>query len=149
MDLASILENLLNDVWFELTFLLAISLLSSFLFARFGQPKLIGYIVVGVVIGPSVLGIIPTGTSATGLPESVRMLAQLGSIVLLFMIGLECDLKEVYTRRSISIALGGVLLPWAAGYLVAEYMGYGTDAVFIGATLVATRVAPMKTASVP
>lgn len=141
MDISSVLDNLLNDVWFELTFLLAISLLSSFLFARFGQPKLIGYIVVGIVIGPSVLKIIPTVGSTGELPESVKMLAQLGSIVLLFMIGLECDLKDLYTRRSISIAIGGVLLPWVAGYLVAVSMGYGSDAVFIGATLVATSVA--------
>lgn len=142
MDLSSILDQLLDDVWFELTFLLAVSLLSSFLFARFGQPKVIGYILVGVVIGPSALGIItPTEESVSGLPESVLMLAQLGSIVLLFMIGLECDLKEVYTRRSIAIAVGGVIVPWVAGFVVADAMGYGTDAIFIGATLVATSVA--------
>jgi len=142
MDLSSIIDQLLSDVWFELTFLLVVSLLSSFLFARFGQPKVIGYIVVGVFIGPSVLKIIvPTDASTSGLPESVMMLAQLGSIVLLFMIGLECDLKEVYTKRSISIAIGGVLLPWVVGYAIAVGMGYGSDAVFIGATLVATSVA--------
>ncbi len=142
MDLSAILDTLLEDVWFELTFLLAISLLSSFLFARFGQPKVIGYIIIGVLIGPSALGIItPTDESVSGLPESVLMLAQLGSIVLLFMIGLECDLKEVYTRRSIAIALGGVIVPWVAGFIVADAMGYGTDAIFIGATLVATSVA--------
>ena len=149
MDISTIFDQLLQDVWFELTFLLLVSLLASFVFARFGQPKVIGYIIVGVLIGPSVLNIIVpavdpiTGLplSETGLPESVMMLAQLGSIVLLFMIGLDCDLKEVYTRRSIAIALGGVILPWVAGFLVADAMGYGTDAVFIGATLVATSVA--------
>jgi Kef-type K+ transport system membrane component KefB len=142
MDLSSILDELLQDVWFELTFLLLISLLSSFVFARFGQPRVIGYILVGVLIGPSALKIIvPTDASTSGLPESVMMLAQLGSIVLLFMIGLECELKDVYTRRSISIAVGGVVLPWVAGFLVADAMGYGTDAIFIGATLVATSVA--------
>ncbi len=141
MDLSSILDSLLNDVWFELTFLLAISLLSSFVFARLGQPRLIAYIVVGVLIGPSLLHIIKTSSPSGGISESITMLAQLGSIIMLFMIGLECDLKEIYTRRSIAIALGGVLLPWIAGYLVAVYMGYGDDAVFIGATLVATSVA--------
>jgi Kef-type K+ transport system membrane component KefB len=149
MDLQSILDQLLQDVWFELTFLLLVSLLSSFVFSRLGQPKVIGYILVGVLIGPSALGIIVPQLdpitheplSTTGLPESVMFLAQLGSIVLLFMIGLECDLKEVYTRRSIAIALGGVILPWVAGFIVADAMGYGSDAIFIGATLVATSVA--------
>lgn len=142
-----ILDTLLQDVWFELTFLLAVALLSSFIFARFGQPKVIAYIIVGVAIGPSFLGIIePNSDTESAFPESLRMLAQLGSIVLLFMIGLECDLKEVYTRRSIAIAVGGVILPWVAGYFIAVGLGYDDpaypgQAIFIGATLVATSVA--------
>jgi Kef-type K+ transport system membrane component KefB len=143
------LQDLLQEVWFELTFLLVVSLFASFLFARFGQPKVIGYIVVGVAIGPSVLGIISApidggvnGEGPSGFPESIQMLAELGAIVLMFMIGLECDLKEIYSKRSIAIAAGGVLLPWGGGYLVASLMGYESHvAVFVGATLVATSVA--------
>jgi len=138
----SILDNLLEEVWFELTFLLSVSLFAAFLFTRFGQPKMIGYIVIGVVIGPSVLGIISAGEEGgTGLPETIVMLAELGAIVLLFMIGLECDLKEVYTKKSMYIAIGGVIVPWVFGFGIAHGFGYGTEAVFIGATLVATSVA--------
>jgi len=140
--LSSLLDDLLSKVWFELTFLLVVSLFAGFLFARFGQPRVLGYIVVGVVIGPSLLNIIrSSGTGASPLPESVQMLALLGAIVLLFMIGLECDLKQVYSSRAITIALGGVLVPWIGGYLLALAMGFGSDAIFIGATLVATSVA--------
>jgi len=145
LSLDSVFSNLISQVWFELTFLLVVSLFASFLFTRFGQPKIIGFIVVGVVIGPSILGIIKTGDAggtATGLPIELNMLAMLGSIVLLFMIGLECDLKEIYTRRSMMIALGGVILPWIAGYLLANAFGYSdSESIFIGATLVATSVA--------
>jgi len=142
ISVASILDTLLEDVWFELTFLLVVSLFASFIFARMGQPKVLAYIVVGVAIGPSALGIItPSEGEVSGLPEVVQLLAQLGAIVLLFMIGLECDLKEIYTKRSILIATGGVVIPWLAGYLIADFFGYGTDAIFIGATLVATSVA--------
>ncbi len=142
LPLSSVFEDLLSKVWFELTFLLVISLFASFLFARFGQPRVLGYIVVGVIIGPSVLGLIkPNITSISTQLGSVQLLAELGAIILLFMIGLECDLKEVYSRRSISIALGGVVIPWGFGYLLASVMGFGGDAIFIGATLVATSVA--------
>ena len=142
LDIESLFDTLLQDVWFELTFLLAVSLIAGFVFTRFGQPKVIGYIVVGVIIGPSVLGIIQlSDTGTSGLPESIAMLAELGAIVLLLMIGLECDIKEIYTRRSIMIAIGGVIVPWVCGFGVAHLMGYGTEAVFIGATLVATSVA--------
>ena len=140
--IASLVDNLLSKVWFELTFLLVVCLFASFLFARFGQPRVLGYIVVGVVIGPSVLNIIrSSGSGASPLPESIQMLALLGAIVLLFMIGLECDLRQVYGVRSIAIAFGGVIIPWVGGYLVALAMGFGSDAIFIGATLVATSVA--------
>ncbi len=143
--ITSLLDDLLSKIWFELTFLLVVSLFAGFLFARFGQPRVLGYIVVGVVIGPSVLNIIrSSGTPGTGispLPESVQMLALLGAIVLLFMIGLECDLKQVYSKRAIAIAFGGVIVPWVGGYLLALAMGFGPDAIFIGATLVATSVA--------
>ncbi len=138
----SLLDRLLEDVWFELTFLLAVALVAAFLFTRFGQPKVIGYIVIGVVIGPSVLSIIQGGADGeSGLPESIMMLAEMGAIILLFMIGLECDLKEIYTRKSIMIALGGVIVPWVAGFGTAYLFGYELEAVFIGATLVATSVA--------
>ena len=138
----SLLDTLLEEVWFELTFLLAVSLFAAFIFTRFGQPKVIGYIVIGVVIGPSVLGIIQMGEGgASGLPETIMMLSEMGAIILLFMIGLECDLKEVYTKKSISIALGGVVVPWVLGFGVAHLFGFGPDAIFIGATLVATSVA--------
>ncbi len=143
--LSELFDMLLEEVWFELTFLLVVSLFASFIFARFGQPKVMAYLVVGVVIGFAFreIGLITVddlGNEET-LPEVVILLAQLGSIVLLFMIGLECDLKEIYTKRSILIAAGGVIIPWLGGYLIAELFGYGTDAIFIGATLVATSVA--------
>ncbi|HEX7392969.1 MAG TPA: cation:proton antiporter [Thermoplasmata archaeon] len=143
IDVAGFFDQLLGEVWFELTFLLVVALFASFLFARFGQPKVIAYIVIGVAIGPSLLNIIkaPTEGGVSGFPASLEMLAQLGAIVLLFMIGLECDLKEIYTKRSIAIAVGGVLLPWGAGYITADLFGYGADAIFIGATMVATSVA--------
>lgn len=143
VDLAGFFDQLLGEVWFELTFLLVVALFASFLFARFGQPKVIAYIVIGVAIGPSLLNIIkaPAEGDISGFPASLEMLAQLGAIVLLFMIGLECDLKEIYTKRSIAIAVGGVLLPWGAGYITADLFGYGADAIFIGATMVATSVA--------
>jgi len=139
-DISGFFDQLLEEVWFELTFLLVIALFASFIFSRFGQPRVIAYIVIGVVLG--YFNIVRTpGEDVTGFPETLEFLAQLGAIVLLFMIGLECDLKEIYTRRSISIALGGVLVPWGGGFLIAHLFGYGADAVFIGATLVATSVA--------
>jgi len=67
---------------------------------------------------------------------------------MLFVIGMECDIKEIYTRKNIIIALGGVSVPWIGGFLLAELMlpdeglefGKFTQSIFIGTVLVATSV---------
>jgi len=146
-------NTLIGDIWFELTLLLSLAIASNFLFARFGQPKIIGQIVIGMAIGPSFLGLI---TVTPGDPtDVVSFLGLFGAIILLFMIGLECKMKDIFTRTSIFIALGGVIVPWIAGFALSFVMlpapdtsilGYEditvfTESVFIGAALVATSVA--------
>jgi Kef-type K+ transport system membrane component KefB len=149
-------EGMLNDIWFKLTLLLVVALASNFLFSRFGQPKIIGQILLGILIGPSVLGLIGVSSSTSGiatgnifdqLPE-IGTIATLGAIILLFIIGLECNMKEIYTKSSIVVATSGVILPWVCGFLLADYMlpepATGTKfavSVMIGAALVATSVA--------
>ena len=145
--LEEIWNELTNAIWFKLTLLLTVAIASNFLFARFGQPKIIGQILLGIVIGPSVIGLINVNQSDPA--DIVVSLANLGAIILLFMIGLECKIKEIYTKRAILIAVGGVLLPWAAGFAIAELMlpaplaplDKFAQSVFIGAALVATSVA--------
>lgn len=116
---------------------------------RAGLPSVLGELVAGVVLGPSLLGIIP----AAGGPsyEMIRILAELGVILLLFEVGLETDLKEMSKcgPAALAVASVGVALPFALGYLFWSsaphpVMGDGGDvrtvAIFIGATLTATSV---------
>jgi len=145
--LEDIWSAIAGNLWLQLSLLLSVAIASSFLFARFRQPKILGQLVIGIVIGPSVLGLISVGGTETG--NLVEQLANLGAILLLFMIGLECDIKQIYTKRSMVIALGGVIVPWVCGFGLAELMlpepGNGYDkfsqSVFVGAALVATSVA--------
>jgi hypothetical protein len=83
---------------------------------RIGQPAVLGELVAGVLLGSSVLGIIPTeGTAA----ELVHVFAELGVLLLLFEIGLATDLRDVPGR---SCAPGGGLrrrgLPFALACLL-------------------------------
>ncbi|MEK6851171.1 MAG: cation:proton antiporter, partial [Candidatus Thermoplasmatota archaeon] len=152
------------------TILLAVSVASHFLIKRFRQPTIIGEIGIGVVLGPSVLGFAlngfapvpstcasatpPNGCPPAFTPELITLFAALGSIFLLFLIGLETDVKAIFVRKNIAVAMGGVLLPWVFGFLVAFLMvppeslvvnGIPTQrfamATFVGATLVATSTA--------
>jgi len=132
----------------QLFVLLAAAVLIHLAFRRLRQPAIIGEIAIGVVLGPSVLGYLNLLTFD---PMLVSTFGTLGAALLLFLIGLESDLRAIYTRTNVLVALGGVLLPFAAGFSLALLVGpaggigpNGTEftmAMFVGASLVATSVA--------
>jgi Kef-type K+ transport system membrane component KefB len=115
---------------------------------RFGQPAVLGELIAGVLLGGSVLGIVPTeGTGA----EIIHLLAELGVVLLLFEIGLETNLKEMLRvgTASLSVAAVGVALPFAFGFVYWAYLPHAASggtpdltmsAIFVGATLTATSV---------
>ena len=115
---------------------------------RFGQPAVLGELIAGVLLGGSVLGIVPAeGTGA----EIIHVLAELGVVLLLFEIGLETDLKEMFRvgTASLSVAAVGVVLPFALGFAFWAYLPHAASggpadltmaAIFVGATLTATSV---------
>jgi Kef-type K+ transport system membrane component KefB len=111
-----------------------------------GQPAVLGELIAGVLLGGSVLGVVPAqGTEA----QLLHVLAELGVLLLLFEIGLETDLREMFRvgPASLSVATVGVMLPFALGYAYWRYAPHAmsggdvtTAAIFIGATLTATSV---------
>ncbi|MDT8341618.1 MAG: cation:proton antiporter [Longimicrobiales bacterium] len=118
---------------------------------RIGQPAVLGELVAGLVLGGSVLGIVPTGTEAGA--EVIHLLAEVGVAILLFEIGLETDLKEMFRvgASSASVAVVGVALPFLLGFAYwffadpaigahLEGVSLAMIAVFVGATLTATSV---------
>jgi Kef-type K+ transport system membrane component KefB len=129
------------------TMLVAAKLLGE-LAERFGQPAVLGELVAGVLLGGSVLGVVPLDGPAA---DVVHVLAELGVVLLLFEIGLETDLREMFRvgTASLAVATVGVVLPFVFGFVYWAYVphaasGGGTDlttaAIFVGATLTATSV---------
>ncbi len=103
---------------------------------RFGQPAVLGELLAGVVLGPSVLGLVP-------LSEGVFLLSEIGVLLLLFHVGLETDLAELVRvgAPAMAVALVGMVLPFAGGWAVARAMGSeNLTAVFVGASLTATSI---------
>ncbi|MCK5548243.1 MAG: cation:proton antiporter, partial [Thermoplasmata archaeon] len=145
---------LINEIWLQLTLILAIAVFSHFLISRFKQPMVIGEILIGIILGPTIIGSLlgflffPGDVVHLFNFETIEVLASIGAIVLLFIIGLECDIREIYTKKSVAIALGGILAPWLLGYGVSVLLlpqqvvaDYPATALFIGAALVATSIA--------
>ncbi len=119
---------------------------------RLKQPAVLGELVAGMLVGGSVLGIVPT---APGDPmgEVIRIFAEIGVVILLFEIGLETDLKEIFRvgGSATMVAVVGVLFPFLLGTLYWYWadpavgahppgVTLTTVAIFVGATLTATSV---------
>jgi Kef-type K+ transport system membrane component KefB len=105
-------------------------------FKRMGQPTIVGEILAGVVVGPSVLGFVEPD-------EVLEVFAELGVVFLLFWVGLETRVSELREvgRTALLVGVLGVALPLAGGLGLGFARGDDTaTAVFLGAALVATSV---------
>ena len=106
------------------------------IFKRIHQPAIIGEILAGVVIGPSVLGFVEPS-------ETLEVFAELGVVVLLFWVGLETRLSDMRAVGGTAAGVGalGVLLPFVTGFVAGVAIGESTEtSMFIGAGLAATSV---------
>jgi Kef-type K+ transport system membrane component KefB len=129
------MSEILHLVEFQMTFLLFIALAGYLLASRVNQSAVIGEILVGLLVGPSLLGII-TYT------DFVSNLAHLGAVFLLFVVGMEFRLEDIAKPRYFLIAAGGVVVPWGAGFLTSILFGYPFgSSLFIGTALTATSIA--------
>jgi Kef-type K+ transport system membrane component KefB len=104
---------------------------------RAHAPPVIGELLAGVVIGPSLLGWVEVSTI-------IKLLAEIGIILLLFEVGLGTDLGRLLRsgRRSGVVALAGFLLPFVLGFTLARWV-FGLEllvALFAGGTLTATSI---------
>jgi Kef-type K+ transport system membrane component KefB len=103
---------------------------------RVGFPPVVAEILAGVVIGPSVLDLV-------GTTQTLRVLGEIGVILLLLQVGMEMDLGQLGAvgRAAVSVAVVGVVLPMLGGFGVSELFGYDAKtALFLGAALAATSV---------
>jgi Kef-type K+ transport system membrane component KefB len=103
---------------------------------KFGQSAIIGELLAGIVIGPSVLGLVYKTSILTSISE-------IGAIILLFEVGLSTNIKEFLKAGgwAMAVAIVGVVAPYFLGYFVFLHFGLTTtQAIFAGATLTATSV---------
>ena len=123
-------------VFADLAIILIVAKVASEFFERIHIPAVLGEIVAGIIIGPSMLGLIDPS-------DAVRILAEIGVIILLADVGLEMDLKELRRvgRASMLVAILGVVLPMSSGVLAGSLLGESLNAsLFLGAALAATSV---------
>jgi Kef-type K+ transport system membrane component KefB len=112
---------------------------------KFGTAPVVGELLAGVLLAPTLLGGLQLfGTQLIVVNEPIQVFAELGAVLLLFLVGLETKFADF--RKSgllaTAVAIGGVLVPFALGYFLVIAWGYPSkEALLTGAALTATSIA--------
>ena len=114
----------------DIVIILGLSAVVIFLFQKLNLPSILGLLITGVIVGPGGLGLIGDETT-----HEVEMLAEIGVILLLFIIGLEFSLKTLASIQR-TVFIGGTMqvgLTILVTYLAAQVLGFRwEEALFLG-----------------
>lgn len=127
----NVLDFLHANPFYELTALLMLAAATGLFGILLKQPMVVTFIVVGILAGPSILGIVQSH-------ENIDVLAKLGVSLLLFMVGLKLDIKLIRTLGPVALAtgIGQVIFTSVLGTLIGLAMGYDfITATYIGIAL--------------
>ncbi|KKK37515.1 sodium:proton antiporter [Mesobacillus campisalis] len=103
---------------------------------KLGQPSVLGKIIVGIILGPALLGWVHDS-------EIITVFSQIGVLLLMFLAGLETDLNDLNENKkaAVLVAVGGVIAPILLSYFAAQIFGFNTaESIFVGLLLSATSV---------
>lgn len=120
----------------QIAIILIASKIAGSLSVRLGQPSVLGKILIGIVLGPSVLGIVNE-------TDTLAEFSQIGVILLMFIAGLETDVEEFKRtgKASTFVGLGGIIVPLVLGYFTGIILNMSTiESWFLGLLLSATSV---------
>lgn len=127
-----------------LAIIIAAAKAGGYLSYKLGQPSVLGELMVGIILGPSVINLlhIPYFTD-DHLPQVIHEMAEVGVLMLMFLAGLELHLSDLAKSRKVAILAGflGVLLPLGLGIgLMLFFPMELNQAIFLGLILAATSV---------
>lgn len=153
MILASAVDHTTADVLIDIAIIVVVARLVGLLFRKLRQPAVVGEIIAGIALGPSLLGAFPGNLPTHLFPmaarPSLQVLADIGIVLFMFIVGLEADLDLIKgrVRLAVSVSLSSIVVPFGLGLGAAVLLHhtYGTVgnqtvkfwpfALFIGASM--------------
>jgi Kef-type K+ transport system membrane component KefB len=129
--IASMLHNFQDPLAILLAQIITIILVArifGWIFKKIGQPSVIGEIIAGIVLGPSLLGLYFPEVSAALFPVAslgnLKFLSQIGLILFMFVIGMELDLKVLKNKanEAIVISHASIIIPFTLGIGLAYFV---------------------------
>ena len=134
-----------SGILFALLYVFVAAQIGAEIAQRLKLPSVVGEIAAGIVIGPSLLGLVSVaplaGGAANHAAEPLLMLSEVGAVLLLFSVGLETRLGDLRKVGSSAFQVGtiGLIVPFGLGALWAYFSGHDTPrSLFIAAAFVAT-----------
>ena len=142
-----------NDGLFllQIAVIVGFSRLVAWAFGRFRQPQVVGEMVAGIALGPSLFGLLAPGAYHSIFPAAslgfLNALSQAGLVVFIFLVGVRVDFGEMRRQTGIAILISNVsvVLPLLMGFTLAQYLfpryGHGdrlTFALFVGTAMSVT-----------
>jgi len=147
------LDEIAAYVFIDIAVIVIVARLMGMLFRRIRQPPVVGEIIAGILLGPTLLGAFPGDLDKDLFPLEVRpflsIVAQLGLILFMFIVGLELDVNLIRgnERTAAVVSIASIVLPFGLGFLLAvalygshdivggEKIDYLPFALFIGASM--------------
>ena len=112
----------------QIIVIIAFARLFGFLFKKIGQPAVVGEIVAGIVLGPSILGLLFPSVNLFLFPAAslgtLNFLSQIGLILFMFIIGMELDLKAMGKQAydAVIISHASIIIPYTLGMALAYFL---------------------------
>lgn len=133
------LEGTMGLLLLQIIVILLVARVVGWIFNRMGQPTVIGEILAGILLGPSLFGYLwPEGFNwlfSSASLSTIRLLSQFGLILFMFAIGMELNLTDIrkQARKTLIISHAGIIIPFALGAWLAyfTYTSYASDIAFL------------------
>jgi Kef-type K+ transport system membrane component KefB len=129
--LAGLQENLndpLSHLFVQLLVIIAVSRMTGSLFARCGQPAVVGEMAAGILLGPSLFGMLAPEAFQFVFPATslgvLKMLSQIGVCLFMFVVGMELDTGHVRKKADVAVVVShaSIVLPYFLGVVLAYFL---------------------------
>lgn len=126
--LAANFEHPLGHLFLQLIVIIAASQLTGRLFTRMGQPAVVGEMAAGILLGPSLFGMLAPDAFALVFPstslDALKLLSQIGVCLFMFSVGMELDVKQVRNKAHTAVVVShaSIIFPYLLGLLLAYFL---------------------------